>query len=63
MSEEPDLPIRDEIRRLDGNIDGIITQMDEYSKAIVKIDYVLERLGDIEARLEQLEQLDDQDGG
>lgn len=63
MTEEPDLPIRDEIRRLDGNIDGIITQMDEYSKAIVKIDYVLERLGDIEARLEQLEQLDDRDAG
>jgi len=63
MTEEPDLPIRDEIRRLDGNIDGIITQMDEYSKAIVKIDYVLERLGDIEARLEQLEQLEDQDTG
>jgi len=60
MTEEPELPIRDEIRRLDGNIDGIITQMDEYSKAIVKIDYVLERLSDIEARLEQI---DDRDAG
>jgi len=63
MTEEPELPIRDEIRRLDGNIDGIITQMDEYSKAIVKIDYVLERLDDIEARLELLEHLDDRDRG
>jgi enamine deaminase RidA (YjgF/YER057c/UK114 family) len=63
MTEEPELPIRDEIRRLDGNIDGIITQMDEYSKAIVKIDYVLERMDDIEARLELLEHLDDRDRG
>ena len=56
MTEEPELPVRDEIRRLDGNIDGIITQMDEYSKAIVKIDYVLERLEAIENRLDQIEQ-------
>jgi DNA-binding FrmR family transcriptional regulator len=56
MTEEPELPIRDEIRRLDGNIDGIITQMDEYSKAIVKIDYVLERLEAIENRLDKIEQ-------
>jgi DNA-binding FrmR family transcriptional regulator len=56
MTEEPELPIRDEIRRLDGNIDGIITQMDEYSKAIVKIDYVLERLEAIENRLDRIEQ-------
>jgi len=56
MTEEPELPIRDEIRRLDGNIDGIITQMDEYSKAIVKIDYVLERLEAVENRLDRIEQ-------
>jgi hypothetical protein len=56
MPEEPELPIRDEIRRLDGNIDGIITQMNEYSEALVKIDYILERLEVIEKRLDALQE-------
>jgi len=56
MPEEPELPIRDEIRRLDGNIDGIITQMNEYSEALVKIDYILERLEVIERRLDALQE-------
>jgi len=55
MSEEPELPIREEIRRLDGNIDGIITKMNDYSEALVKIDYILERIEIIEKRLNVLE--------
>jgi len=54
MSEQ-DLPVRDEIRRIDGNIEGILTRLGNQSETIVRIDLLLEEMQEMQTELEHIQ--------
>jgi len=54
MSEQ-DLPVRDEIRRIDGNIEGILTRLGNQSETIARIDLLVEEMQDMQTELEHIE--------
>jgi len=54
MSEH-DMPIRDEIRRIDGNIEGILTRLGNQSETIARIDLLVEEMQDMQTELEHIE--------
>jgi len=54
MSEQ-DLPVRDEIRRIDGNIEGILTRLGNQSETIARIDLLLEEMKQMQTELEHIE--------
>jgi len=54
MSEQ-DMPIRDEIRRIDGNIEGILTRLGNQSETIARIDLLVEEMQDMQTELEHIE--------
>jgi len=54
MSEQ-DLPVRDEIRRIDGNIEGILTRLGNQSETIARIDLLLEQMQEMQTELEHIE--------
>ena len=54
MSEQ-DLPVRDEIRRIDGNIEGILTRLGNQSETIARIDLLVEEMQEMQTELEQIE--------
>jgi len=54
MSEQ-DLPVRDEISRIDGNIEGILTRLGNQSETIARIDLLVEEMQDMQTELEHIE--------
>ena len=54
MSEQ-DMPIRDEIRRIDGNIEGILTRIGNQSETIARIDLLVEEMQEMQTELEHIE--------
>ena len=54
MSEQ-DLPVRDEIRRIDGNIEGILTRLGNQSETIARIDLLLEEMQEMQTELEHIQ--------
>ena len=54
MSEH-DLPVRDEIARIDGNIEGIITRLGNQGETIARIDLLVEEMQDMQTELEHIE--------
>ena len=54
MSEQ-DLPVRDEIRRIDGNIEGILTRLGNQSETIARIDLLIEEMQEMQTELEHIE--------
>jgi len=54
MSEQ-DMPIRDEIRRIDGNIEGILTRLGNQSETIARIDLLVEEMQEMQTELEHIE--------
>ena len=54
MSEQ-DLPVRDEIRRIDGNIEGILTRLGNQSETIARIDLLVEEMQEMQTELEHIE--------
>ena len=54
MSEQ-DLPVRDEIRRIDGNIEGILTRLVNQSETIARIDLLVEEMQEMQTELEHIE--------
>ena len=49
------MPIRDEIRRIDGNIEGILTRLGNQSETIARIDLLVEEMQDMQTELEHIE--------
>jgi hypothetical protein len=54
MSEH-DLPVRDEIARIDGNIEGIITRLGNQGETIAQIDMLIEEMETMQTELEHIE--------
>ena len=54
MSEQ-DLPVRDEIRRIDGNIEGILTRLGNQSETIARIDLLVEEMQQMQTEIEHIE--------
>jgi len=54
MSEQ-DMPIRDEIRRIDGNIEGILTRLGNQSETIARIDLLVEEMQQMQTEIEHIE--------
>jgi len=55
MNEETELPIRKEIERIDGNIEGILTRLGNQSETIARIDLLVEEMQDMQTELEHIE--------
>ena len=49
------MPIRDEIRRIDGNIEGILTRLGNQSETIARIDLLVEEMQEMQTELEHIE--------
>jgi hypothetical protein len=54
MSEH-DLPVRDEIARIDGNIEGIITRLGNQGETIAQVDMLIEEIEAMQTELEHIE--------
>jgi len=54
MSEH-DLPVRDEIARIDGNIEGIITRLGNQGETIAQVDMLIEEIQEMQTELEHIE--------
>ena len=54
MSEQ-DLPVRDEIARIDGNIEGIITRLGNQGETIAQVDMLIEEMQTLQTELEHIE--------
>jgi regulator of replication initiation timing len=54
MSEH-DLPVRDEIARIDGNIEGIITRLGNQGETIAQVDMLIEEMQTLQTELEHIE--------
>ena len=55
MNEETELPIRKEIERIDGNIEGILTRLGNQSETIARIDLLVEEMQEMQTELEHIE--------
>ena len=49
------MPIRDEIRRIDGNIEGILTRLGNQSETIARIDLLVEEMQQMQTEIEHIE--------
>ena len=54
MSEH-DLPVRDEIARIDGNIERIITRLGNQGETIAQVDMLIEEMQTLQTELEHIE--------
>jgi hypothetical protein len=54
MSEQ-DLPVRDEIARIDGNIEGILTRLGQQGESVARLDLLVEEMKEMQAELEHIE--------
>jgi len=54
MSDQ-DLPVRDEIARIDGNIEGILTRLGQQGESVARLDLLVEEIKEMNQQLEHLE--------
>jgi hypothetical protein len=54
MSEH-DIPVRDEIARIDGNIEGILTRLGQQGESVARLDLLVEEMKEMQAELEHIE--------
>jgi hypothetical protein len=54
MSDQ-DLPVRDEIARIDGNIEGILTRLGQQGESVARLDLLVEEMKEMNQQLEHLE--------
>ena len=54
MSEQ-DLPVRDEIARIDGNIEGILTRLGQQGESVARLDLLVEEMKEMNQQLEHIE--------
>jgi hypothetical protein len=54
MSDQ-DLPVRDEIARIDGNIEGILTRLGQQGESVARLDLLVEEMKEINQQLEHIE--------
>jgi len=54
MSEQ-DLPVRDEIARIDGNIEGILTRLGQQGESVARLDLLVEEMKEMQTELEHIE--------
>ena len=50
-----DLPIRDEIARIDGNIEGILTRLGQQGESVARLDLLVEEMKEMNQQLEHIE--------
>jgi len=55
MNEDNDLPIRKEIERIDGNIEGILTQLGQQGESVARLDLLVEEMKEMNQQLEHIE--------
>jgi len=54
MSDQ-DLPLRDEIARIDGNIEGILTRLGQQGESVARLDLLVEEMKEMNQQLEHIE--------
>lgn len=54
MSDQ-DLPVREEIARIDGNIEGIITRLGQQGESVARLDLLVEEMKEMNQQLEHIE--------
>jgi len=54
MSEQ-DLPVRDEIARIDGNIEGILTRLGQQGESVARLDLLVEEMKDMQQQIEHVQ--------
>jgi len=54
MSEQ-DMPVRDEIARIDGNIEGILTRLGQQGESVARLDLLVEEMKEMNQHLEHIE--------
>jgi archaellum component FlaC len=54
MSEH-DIPVRDEIARIDGNIEGILTRLGQQGESVARLDLLVEEMKEMQSELEHIE--------
>jgi hypothetical protein len=54
MSEQ-DMPVRDEIARIDGNIEGILTRLGQQGESVARLDLLVEEMKEMNQQLEHIE--------
>jgi len=54
MSDQ-DLPVRDEIARIDGNIEGILTRLGQQGENVARLDLLIEEMKEMNQQLEHIE--------
>ena len=52
---DQDLPIRDEIARIDGNIEGILTRLGQQGESVARLDMLVEEMKEMNQQLEHIE--------
>ena len=55
MNEDNDLPIRKEIERIDGNIEGILTRLGQQGESVARLDLLVEEMKEMNQQLEHIE--------
>jgi hypothetical protein len=54
MSEQ-EMPVREEIARIDGNIEGILTRLGQQGESVARLDLLLEEMKEMNQELEHIE--------
>jgi archaellum component FlaC len=49
-----DLPVRDEIARIDGNIEGILTRLGQQGESVARLDLLVEEMKEMNQQLEHI---------
>jgi len=52
---EQDMPVRDEIARIDGNIEGILTRLGQQGESVARLDLLVEEMKEMNQQLEHIE--------
>jgi len=52
---DQDLPIREEIARIDGNIEGILTRLGQQGESVARLDLLVEEMKEMNQQLEHIE--------
>jgi hypothetical protein len=52
---DQDLPVRDEIARIDGNIEGILTRLGQQGESVARLDLLVEEMKEMNQQLEHIE--------
>jgi len=49
------MPVRDEIARIDGNIEGILTRLGQQGESVARLDLLVEEMKEMNQHLEHIE--------